>query len=161
MPAGEGKHVAADGPQAGDHAVGPRAHVRHVLAARAAVAEQIPVRPLLADLRGRFPLVVAVVPPDEVRVRRGRGAQPGPPTRAPGTLQGAGENGGERPAFEALAESAGVLLAAFGQRDVGQTGVLARDGPGRLAVARQVDHGQRWTHRNSSRAGPRLLMFLL
>src|SRR5262249_62157200 len=63
-----------------------------------------------------------------------------------GALQGAGEDLGEGEAPQAFAEAAGVALAALGQRQVGPSGVLAGDAPGRFAVAGEVGRGQGLAH---------------
>ena len=65
---GEDEHVALDRPQAGNDAVGAGADLRHRLAARAAVAEQLPVGALLVDVGGRPAFVGAVVPLEHVGV---------------------------------------------------------------------------------------------
>src|SRR5262249_57950496 len=87
---------------------------------------------------------LAVVPLDEVGVGLGHGAEAGQLAGAPGAPQRAGPDARERQAPQAFAEADGVGLAAFGERQVGAAaGVLPGDGPRRLAVAGQVDRGQR------------------
>src|SRR5207302_2122110 len=48
--------------------------------------------------------------------------------------------------LQPLAQAAGVALAAFGQRQVGEASVLAGDGPWCLAMAGQVNSRQRFAH---------------
>src|SRR5262249_15976019 len=99
----------------------------------------VPAGPRLADLRRSLPLVVAIVPFDEVGVYPRPGTETGQLTRPTGPLQWAGEDVREGQALQSFAQLEGVAFAALGERQVGQAGVLARDGPRRLAVAGQVD----------------------
>ena len=64
-----------DGAHARDHAIRARADLLRRLAARTAVAEELPVRALRVDLGRGAPLVVAVVPLDEVGVDVGAVAE--------------------------------------------------------------------------------------
>ncbi len=63
--------------QTGDAPVGSGTDIRDRFSPRAAVAEQVPVRPLLADLRRRQAFVPAVVPLEQVRVELGLLPEPG------------------------------------------------------------------------------------
>src|SRR5262249_29709332 len=135
-----------DGPQPGDDAVRPGADGGHRLAARAAVAEQLPVGVLLADVGGTPPFILAVVPFDQFRIDHRRRAEAGQLAGPPGALPGAGEDAGGGQPRQPFAEPDGVALAAPGQRDVGQAGVLAGEGPRGLAVPGQVDGRKRFAH---------------
>ena len=69
--------------------------------------------------------------------------EPGQLTRPGRTLQGAGENLRERPAPQPGPEPARGVLAALGQRNVGEPRVLPREAPRRLAVPREIHDRQR------------------
>src|SRR5262249_32487209 len=107
---------------------------------------ELPVGPLLVDFSGCHSLVLAVVPLNEVRIYVSRRAQAGQFAGPPCPLEGAREYPGESQALEPFPQAAGIALAALGERDVGQAGVLAVDSPRRLAVAGQVDDRQALTH---------------
>jgi hypothetical protein len=51
-----------------------------------------------------------------------------------------------RSSSKVFAEPPGLALAAFGQRDIGQVGMLARFRPSRLAMSDQVKLRERGTH---------------
>src|SRR5207248_2746543 len=89
---------------------------------------------LLEDLLGLLPLEAAVVPLDQIRFDLRDGPEAAQFARPRGPLQRAGEDGGECVAPEFLADLAGAGLTGLVQRQVGAAGVLARVGPGRVAV---------------------------
>ena len=80
----EQQDAAAGLPQAGDDAVGAVADVGDRLASGAAVAEQVPAGPLLADLGGPPALVRAVVPLGQVGDDLGAGPRSRPARRSGG-----------------------------------------------------------------------------
>jgi hypothetical protein len=67
--------VALDGARPGDHSIRPCADLRRRLSTRAAVAKNQPAGRLLIDLLGGQPLVLAIVPLDQVGVDDGRGPE--------------------------------------------------------------------------------------
>ena len=71
---GDERDVAAGAEGLVDDAIDAASDVLGGLAAGAAVAPQVPVGPLLSDLRGRDPLVLAVVELDQVVAKLGRQA---------------------------------------------------------------------------------------
>src|SRR6185503_5450100 len=146
MSAREEQRVALDRPHPADHTIRARAHLLRRLSARAAVAEELPVRALGPDLGAAPPLVRAVVPLDQVLVDLGRGAEPRQLAGAGGALQRAREHPGEGQAAQAVAEPARVTLSALGQREIGQPRVLAGDAPGGLAVPGEMGGGKRIGH---------------
>src|SRR5262249_56184167 len=98
-----------------------------------AVAEALPARALRTDLGGATPLVFAVVPFEQVVIDRRVGGEAGElagPSCAP---QRTGEHPREGQPFQPFPELAGVALAALGQREVREPGVLPGEGPGPLA----------------------------
>jgi len=108
------------------------------LAARAAVVEELPGGPGLADVGGGHALIAAVVVLQQQVAGAGVG-KPGQGGGAAGALEGAGVDGGEVEAAQALAELAGPCLALGEQREVGAAGVALRLRPLGLAVAGQVE----------------------
>ena len=94
--AGEDEHVALDGALARadfrHDAIGPSGDVARRLSAGAAVAEEEPVGPLGVNLLRPQPLVLAVVPLDEVGIDDGRGAEAGQFAGLPGPPERTGEH---------------------------------------------------------------------
>src|SRR5439155_25823917 len=134
----EEQHVPSDCPHPAYHPVGPRSDLVRRLPSRTAVAEQLPVGALGANVGARATLVRAVVPFQEVGLDFRRRAEASQLARSDRPLQGAREHRGERQSLEPLSEPDGLGFALRGQRQVGRSRVLTRDGPGRLTVPRQV-----------------------
>src|SRR4030095_14916531 len=111
-----------------------------------AVAEQEPAGTLGLNLGGAAPLILAVVPFDQITIHCGHRPEAGQLTGPGRALQGTGIHLGERQAAQPFPELAGVALAALGQRQVGQSRVLAREAPSRLAMPSQVNDRQLFTH---------------
>src|SRR4051812_38188044 len=84
MAVGEQQHVLRRLAQVRDERVDARRDVRGALAARTAVAPQIPARALLADLRRGAALVLAVVPLEQLVARLRDAAVAGDPARLDG-----------------------------------------------------------------------------
>ena len=115
MPARKQQHIAPDGAQPCDDAIGPRAHLVRRFASRATVAEQQPAGTFDVNFRGPPALILAVVPLDQVGIRLGGAAEAGQFAGSHGALQGAGENPGKLPPPQPLTERARVPLAALGE----------------------------------------------
>src|SRR6185436_3818600 len=77
MPAREQKHVPLDLPHSVHNPVGPDADLIRRFPFRTAVVKQLPVRALHMDLGGAAPLVLAVVPFEEVAIDFGDGLEAG------------------------------------------------------------------------------------
>ena len=92
MAAGKEQYIAVQGLQPSDDAVGAAANLGWAFAARAAIAEKLPVRPLFQNSSGFLSLVGAVVPLDQVRVDYGDLAEAGQLTGAPRPLQWASQD---------------------------------------------------------------------
>src|SRR5205823_4426830 len=135
----EEQHVLIVSPHPEDHTISAGADVLDALSARTAIAEELPVRTLLAYLRRAQAFVLAIVPLDQVGIDHGHAAKAGQLAGAGRALQGARPDMVEVLTLEALAEAAGVFFAARRQWQVGQARVLPGEAPGRLAVASQVD----------------------
>src|SRR5207245_3205216 len=138
----EEEDVPVDGPQSGDHTVGTGTDRRHRLAARTAIAEEIPARTLLANVSGALPFILAVIPFLQIGVDRGLAAKARQLTRPQRSRQRARQDPGEYHPHEPLRQAPGIELTARGERDVGPAGVLTGECPGGLAVPRQVYRGK-------------------
>src|SRR5271157_2020538 len=132
--------------EAGDHAVGARTHRRERLTSRAAVAEEIPAWPLTADVGGEPAFIIAIVPLDEVRSDLCDGPETCKLASPPRPLERADQDLGERDPLEPCSQPPRVALAPLGQGDIGPSRVPARQRPRRLAVAGQVNFGERFVH---------------
>src|SRR5215510_8096536 len=146
MPAGKQQHVPLHGTQATHDTIGPRRGLGWRFPSWAAVAEQFPVGALRPDLGGAASLILAVVPFDQLTIHFSHGPEAGQRAGPGGALQGTGIDLGERQAAQPCPELAGVALAALSQWQVGQSRVLAREAPGRLAVPGQINDRQLFTH---------------
>src|SRR5206468_2179693 len=103
------------------------------------VAPEPPTRSLLADLRRREPLVVAVIPLPQLVHDLGRAGQSRELARLPRAQQWAAEHERERPPAKFLPHRSCALAPFLDQRQVGAAGVLAAEAPLRLAVADEHD----------------------
>src|SRR5262245_21164451 len=146
VPAREEQHVARERADALHDAVGAGPDLRRRLAAGAAVDEDQPIGPLGVDLGAGAPLVAAVVPLDQIGIDLGLGPEARQLAGARRAHERAREHLDEGHPAQPLAEAAGVALAALGQRKVGAARVLSRDGPGRLAVSREMGDRKRLAH---------------
>jgi len=85
----------------------------------------LPIGTAAQDVRAAQAFIIAIVPLDEVGVDLGDGAEAGEFAGLDGALERAGKNFGEGQSAQSCAEEAGILTAAFGEREVGETGMLA------------------------------------
>src|SRR5207244_3520408 len=111
---------------------GTGARLHEALAARAAIAEQLPVGLLLKNLGGGESLEGAVVPLRQVRLDPSAACKTRQLASSPSALGWAGEHAGETQSFQALAQPDRIALAALGERYVGAAGVLPGTRPGGL-----------------------------
>ena len=90
--------------------------------------------------RAKTFFIIAIIPFDQIAVHLGGFSKPGQFASSAGALQGTGENflGKTNPA-RCSPKRRALRFAAFRQRQIGETGVLARKTPSRFAVARLVD----------------------
>ena len=135
MATGEQNRIAIEASQAGNHSVRASLDLCDAFTARATVAEQLPVGPLVMDLLAGESFVVAVVPFNQVGVDLRLRPEPRQFASRSCAEQGAGEDPGDREIGHPLPETAGVPLAARGERQVGFAGVLPRQAPLGLAMA--------------------------
>jgi hypothetical protein len=122
-----------------DDPVGAPAHVRRDLAARGRVGPERPARPLSADICGRPPVVLAVVPLHQVVTQLGCTAEAGQLAGLASPAQRARQDEPEAAASKRLPDQPRLPLAFLVQRDVGSARVLPRDRPLRLAVTDEDD----------------------
>src|SRR5439155_8227083 len=91
----EEEDVPVDGPQSGDHTVSTGAHHLDRLAARTAIAEEIPARTLLANVSGAPTLVLAVIPLLQICIDLGLAAEARQFACPPGPRQWTRQDPGE------------------------------------------------------------------
>ena len=101
---------------------------------------------LCMNLHRSKPLVIAVVPLDEIAVHFGSAAKAGQFACSTRALHWAFENPSEIQPCQPFPKPHGVLFPAFSQRQVGQTGMLSGETPGCFTVSREIDHGERIIH---------------
>src|SRR5215470_5018403 len=142
----EDQDVSVDGAHLRHHPVGAGPDLRGELAARAAVAEEIPVRALGVDVLARAALVAPVVPLEQIRVDLRQIAEAGPLAGVGGALERAGEDPSEVASLETTAQRVGLALACLGQGQIGQARMLAGEGPGRLTVPGKIENRQPFAH---------------
>ena len=106
------------------------------------IAEQLPIGALFENVGGGSAFVLAVVPFDELRNHFGHSAEASQLAGSQRALQRAGKHLRENQFFESIAQTAGIALAILGQRQIGQSGMLATDAPRGFAVASQIGAGQ-------------------
>src|SRR5262245_10484281 len=140
------QHVSLDGADTAHHALRPDADLVRRFPTGTAVAEELPVRTLRKDLGAATPLVFAVVPLEQVGIDRRHGGEAGELAGPKRALQGTGKHPGERQPLQPFPEPARVALAALGQRDIREPGVLPGEGPGRFTMPRQVRDGEHRAH---------------
>src|SRR6266581_767460 len=145
----EQEDVPVDGPQSGYHPVGTGPDRRHRLATGTAVAEEIPVGPLAADVGGAPALIVAVIPLLQIRDDLAGVAKARQLARPAGPPQRAHEDLGKSHAVEPLTQAHGVVLTVRRERDIRPARVLTGERPGRLTMPCQVDLRQRCLHNAS------------
>src|SRR6516164_2705053 len=115
MPARKNQYISLNAARPGHHPVSPSGNLLRRFTSRTAVAKQLPVRPLLADLGSGATLVLTVVPFDEVPIDFGHSSEAGQfagPGRAP---QGTGEHLAKGQSFQPLPKPLGVALTALRQ----------------------------------------------
>jgi len=139
MPVGEHRHRALPLPQPGQHAVGALGNLLHRLALRAAVLKHIPTRARGVNLGARPAFIIAVIPFMEIRVHLRHTAEAGQFAGAPGPLERAGEDPGERESLQDFPELRRAAFALGGERQVGAARMAARKRPRRFTVPKEID----------------------
>src|ERR1700722_19864971 len=139
MAAGKHDRLVISCAKAANDAVGARADIRRLLAIRAPVAEQEPTGSVGKDFAALAPLVVAVIPFEQVGIKLGGVAESSERASASRTLKGTGENPVKLESLEALAEPSGLAFALFCERDIRASRMLAACAPFGFAVADEID----------------------
>ena len=136
---GEQGDVAVGGEGAPDHPVGAGADLVRGLAARAAVAPQVPPGSHRADVLGADALELAVLELAQVVVDHRPVGEARQLAGLAGAAQRARQHEREVPALEAAGEREGLLPADVGQRQVGVARVELVAAPFGLTVSREDD----------------------
>jgi len=139
MSAGKNQDPALQRPKPRHDPIGPLGDLRDGLAARAPVAEELPLRAVSMDLCECPPFVITVIPLDQVPVERCEAAKAGELTGSERPPERTREHVIELQVFEPGAERASLFLAMGREREIGKSGVLARDTPSRLSVPHEID----------------------
>jgi hypothetical protein len=135
MAAGEEQNIAEHGADSSDHTVSPRSYLCRRLAARTAVAKELPIGPILENFGSPEALIVAVIPFDQIPIDLGCGANSGQLASSTRSLHGACKDFAKRQISKPLTKLTGVALSAFGQRQIGRAGVLTRQTPFSLTMS--------------------------
>src|SRR5437867_10190212 len=90
--------------------------------------------------------VLAEVPFDQIPIHFGCGAEAGQFAGASGTLQGTRENLCKCHSGQSFPKPSGVAFATLSQRQIGQSGMLARQAPRGLAVAHEIYYRKGLAH---------------
>src|ERR1700677_122515 len=110
-----------------------------LLAVRAPVAEQEPAGSVRKDFAGLAPLVVAVVPFEQVRIGLGGVAESSQCAGASRALKGTGENPIKLEPLKTLVEPSGLAFALCRERNIRASRMLAACAPFGFAVADEID----------------------
>jgi hypothetical protein len=117
-----------------NHAISPRSNLVWRFATGATIAEQFLARALGMDLRSAQTLVFAVVSFEQVAIDFGLGAEASQLAGPGCASQRTRKHSRKMPCPELFAELTSVALAAVRERQVGKSGVLARETPRSLTV---------------------------
>jgi hypothetical protein len=146
MPARKKQHVSRNRAHSGDNSVCAFTDLLGHFPSGRAVPKQVPIRALGADFDTSEAFILAIIPFDEIGIDFSNGPKPGQlacPARA---SQRTREHLHENQSLEASAEPPGGLLALDREWEVGESSVLASQGPSSFAVPSQINHGEFLTH---------------
>src|ERR1700733_8508389 len=118
MAAGKHDHLVIRCARADKAPIGEGADRGWLLTVRAPVAEQEPAGSVGEDFAALAPLVVAVVPFEQIRIKLGGVAEPSECAGASRTLKGTGENPIKLESLKALVEPSCFAFALFGEGNV-------------------------------------------
>src|ERR1700730_431218 len=122
------------------HGVSTRRHLFGRFTARAAVAKQQPIRALGMNLGRGKPLILAIVPFEQIAIDFGYGPEPGQLTSARRTLQRARKYFLKIQSSQSFSERACILIAALCKWKVSEPCMLTREAPIGLAMPGQVNN---------------------
>src|SRR5262245_50025903 len=146
VPAREEERVSLDGPDPKHDSVGPSSDLVGRFSFRAPVSEELPVGAFGVNLGAGPPFVRTVVPLPEVVLDRRYGTEARELARSGRALEGTRQHRRELHPVEPCFEPGCFGFTLGRQREVGHARVLARDGPGRLTVPREVYNRQSIAH---------------
>jgi len=152
----EKQDVAFNGAHAAQYTICPCAYLGWRFATRAAIPEQLPVRPPGADLCRTETLIFAVVPLDQVAVDFGHGPESSQSASPGGALERAGKHLREYQSSEPIGQCSSVTFALRSKRQIRKAGVLTRYRPCRFSMPGEVSD-RKWVI-HSCRLGPSLLL---
>jgi hypothetical protein len=139
MSAAENQQVAVECSKARHHLIDPLTDLQDGFAARTTIAEELPLRPLSMDCRGRPALIKSVVPLDQARVGSCQSGKTGKLAGSPRSLQRTCEHMIKFEVFQPRTERSSIFLTLGGKRDIAQPCVLARKTPRGLSVPYEID----------------------
>ena len=139
MAAGKHDRLVIRCAKAPNDAIGAGADLAWLLAVRAPVAEQAPAGAVGEDLAALAPLVVAVVPFEQVGIKLGGVAEPSECAGASRTLKGTGENPIKLKSLKTLVEPSGLAFALLRERNIRASRMLAACAPFGFAMANEID----------------------
>src|ERR1700733_1513982 len=142
MAAGKYNRLVIRCAKAPDDAIGARADIRRLLAVRASVAEQEPAGPAGEDFAGLAPLVVAVIPFEQVGIDLCGVAEPGERAGAGRALKGTGEYPVKLEPLKTLVEASRLAFALFREANIRASRMLAARAPFGFAMADKIDTGK-------------------
>jgi hypothetical protein len=125
MPAGKQQHVAIDPTDTGNHPICPYANVFWRFTPRASIEKQKPIWTLFVNVNSTAPLILTIVPFDQVLINLSDSPEARQLARPRCSLQGAGKDLGETDPSQTFPQGASISLATLGQRQVGVPCMLA------------------------------------
>jgi hypothetical protein len=151
MTAGKKQNVTLDRSHAFHHAICARANLTGGFASGTAVTEKLPAGPIRKNV-GRAPaLILPVIPFEQVPIDFSHGPKASQLAGSRGPLQRAGKHLGEGHSTEPFLKPSRIALAAFSERQIGKSCVLARQAPGGLSVPGHVNYWECFAHRFTAR----------
>jgi hypothetical protein len=143
----EQQTVALELPNLANDTISSRADLPRRFAPGTAITKQFPLGPFSVNLVAAATLVLTIVPLKQVFFNLGHLSETCQLASPSGAPQWACEHFCKGQAPQSLGEAARVALAALGQRQIRQPGVLPGDAPGSFAVASQIDCWEAFAHR--------------
>jgi hypothetical protein len=146
MPAGKEQHVPLDSPHPAHNVIGSGTNLFRGLSSRTTIPEQLPVWALGVDFNSAAALVITVIPFQQVAIDLGNVSKASQLACSGRARQRTGEYFGEGKAAQPLCETAGIAFTTLGQRQIGESSMLARQAPGGFAMSGHVNNWQRNLH---------------
>src|SRR5437773_3513346 len=147
MRARKDQHITLDSAGAFHHTICSRANLFWRFPSGAAIPKQLPIRALPVNVSGKAALILAIVPFEQVPIDFSHSSKASQLAGPGGTLQRAGKHLGESYSTQPFLKPACIALAAFRERQVGKSSVLARERPRGFPVPGEVNDRQHFAHR--------------